>query len=153
MEFHILNFFRIKDDFATTVEMNEDFRKSGLSTGGPGFQNVLDNNYLDVERRNNRPVYKINEYGIARWNRLNKEIEEQNQQTAPIIQHFQTHGPNSPIAARDVNMGDIKMNEENPESTELARKGLSVSKKTLLWTIIAVCITALGILIAVLISK
>jgi len=49
-ELHILNLFLLKNDFATTIEMNEDFRKSGIPTAGTGFQKVLDQGYLERSR-------------------------------------------------------------------------------------------------------
>lgn len=45
------------------------------------------------------------------------------------------------------------INEENPESTDLARKSLKVGRGTLIWTIIAAAIATLGILLAALFSK
>ena len=77
MEYHILNFFRIKNDFATTVEMNTDLTQNGLPIAGPEFQKMLDNNYLDINRSNGKYTYKINETGLARFARLKKEYEHQ----------------------------------------------------------------------------
>lgn len=74
-EFHILNFFRVYGHFASTDEMNMDFRKSGLLEDRPGFQNILDKGYLDRGWLHNRPTYKLNDAGIVRWNRLNKQME------------------------------------------------------------------------------
>jgi DNA-binding PadR family transcriptional regulator len=76
LQFHMLNFFFVKNDFASTEEMNQDFRKSGISTGQPGFQILLDEGWVDTRKSNiGRFEYKINEDGKRRRERLLNELE------------------------------------------------------------------------------
>lgn len=87
-EFHILNFFRAKDDYASSQELNADLQNNGLPPlhGRTEFELILQRGYLDKERRNNRPVYKINQLGIIRLNRLKDELE--NEKNPPIVKNF-----------------------------------------------------------------
>jgi DNA-binding PadR family transcriptional regulator len=75
MEFHILNFFVVKNGYATTAEMNEDFKRSGIPTGGPGFEDILQKGYLERGPRNGKFTYTITDAGRARWKRLKNEFE------------------------------------------------------------------------------
>jgi hypothetical protein len=75
-ELHVLNFFRVKNDWATQNEMMDDFRRSGIPTFETAFYQVLAQHYLDERRHNDKTYqYKINEIGLVRLDRLIKQAE------------------------------------------------------------------------------
>jgi hypothetical protein len=144
LEFHMLNFFKVKGDYASTMEMNHDLKKNGLPEAGGHFVELLYNHKL-VDQKilpNKWAEYKINEYGLARWERLNEEMEKGNRKSEPqIIQHFYITGPNSPVAGRDLKMRDAINNPESPESINLTRRNNRVNKWVLIVAVIAIVVT------------
>ena|ERR1700733_6922972 len=74
-EYHILNFFRVKNDFATQAEMNLYLMENGLRITGTEFKKVLDKNYLDMNSSNGKDSFRINETGLTRLARLERKYE------------------------------------------------------------------------------
>lgn len=80
-------------------------------------------------------VISISDKGVDEYYRLDKLYNPP--QPIPII-HYETHGSNSPIAGRDLSIGDMKTNEESPEMQQVAKKGLTINKWLLIVGIIAI---------------
>jgi hypothetical protein len=98
LEFHMLNFFKVKADYASTMEMNHDLKKSGLPEAGGNFVELLYNPKL-VDQKilpNKWSEYKINEYGQARWDRLYAEMQNQERLLAALPMNQPTSPPTAP---------------------------------------------------------
>ena len=62
-QINILNFFLVKNDWASTAEMNRDFEQSGTRKAGKQFEVVLNNGWLDKDRKDGLFIYRINDSG------------------------------------------------------------------------------------------
>jgi hypothetical protein len=143
-ELHILNFFRVKNDYATIIEMNDDLKRSGLHIPGKEFQKVLDAEYLDMERLNGRFTYKINEHGLARLVRLTKQYETK--KPASIFYNIGRNVTSSVIGSQ-VSVMHVQLKEEPPQQQPKKNKkvkAILVAGKFLWENIWKVLISVIG---------
>lgn len=87
-ELHILQFFLEKHDFATTIAMNDYLGKNGIHASEHEFQDILNEGYLDTTRLNGRVIHKINEIGVSRLDKLQRQYKSErllrNESSLPV---------------------------------------------------------------------
>lgn len=94
-ELNVLNFFRVMNDWASTNEMTDDFRRSGITVTMYGFQDIINQQYLK-SRLNEKGLmeYRISEYGQIRLNRLiaQSDTEQRTAHTTIVNVGGDVHG-------------------------------------------------------------